>query len=49
MGGWGENGEIPQTFPVEYLGNGLSHRLRIRPYGFKIRKNSRILYFLKIL
>ena len=25
MSGWGENGGIPQTFPVKYLGNGSSY------------------------
>ena len=33
MGGWGENGGIPQTFPVEYLGNGLSYNDETRAAG----------------
>ena len=31
MGGWGENGGIPQTF--EYLGNGLSYNDETRAAG----------------
>ena len=30
MGGWGENGGISQTFPVKYLGNGLSYNEETR-------------------
>ena len=33
MGGWGENGGIPQKIPVEYLGNGLSYNDETRAVG----------------